>query len=490
MLRTARRDAVAEEFWSKARPGHRLLLWFSDDDVWHEVVFCWRVSEDAAVIHTPDGHTYHEYLHSKLKGYGAQKVVFGGPGPLPRGLGGRTYRFSEALTEGNFKKILLEGAREARRLAGPDGMYVTEYQRCINHEGDEVSFKEYVEGASSRRLSSKGRPLGTTLFPDRPKPLALVLPAGGPAGGADGGELTPRADWRTAEDDRIWVVAELGKSVALGTEVMPSESAVSGDNLHNCLSEINRQWVRLVKVKESEVQEFIAATVMEVQKSLKDFVDEPEKQERTMNREKFKEAQAAGSSPKGEPAEEATEEIRTLPVSFDAHGERHRLWREVANSVESDVFPDWPLEGPRTMMWLVKFWSRQGGGPVAWLEKHLQTESYSVSDRSVHELRALAEVIEMAGTYDQLNLAALASFELLARRWQLILAAHSKNPSSPDYDGSEYFEGLEKRRFGIAPSLQEYVSKKMKDDAEIEKQKSKARELRSTPKAKASAGKQ
>ena len=140
------------------------------------------------------------------------------------------------------------------------------------------------------------------------------------------------------------------------------------------------------------------------------------------------------------------------------------------------------------MMWLSKFWARQGLTPVTWLEKHLSTEAYSVTDRSAHELRALAEIFEMGGSYDQLNLASLASFELAARRWQLILSAHSKNAAVPDYDGSEHFEGLEKRRFGIAPVMMEYVARKMKDEAEIEKQKSKARELRSAPKGAAAPG--
>ena len=101
--------------------------------------------------------------------------------------------------------------------------------------------------------------------------------------------------------------------------------------------------------------------------------------------------------------------------------------------------------------------------------------------RAVVDLRALADVIEMAGTYDQLNLAALASFELIGRRWQLILSAHSRCPTSPDYEGMEHFEGLEKKKFGIAPVSQEHVARKLRDESEIEKQRSKARGLRTTP---------
>ena len=196
----------------------------------------------------------------------------------------------------------------------------------------------------------------------------------------------------------------------------------------------------------------------------------------------------AALRPKGDDEkEEEPDEVRTLPEVFDTHGERYRLWREVANALGSDEFSDWPMEGPRTMKWLAKFWAHQGCSPTQWLDKHLQTTGYSNTYRSVHELRCVAEVVESAGCYDQMNLASLASFELLARRWQLILEAHSRNPGSPDYDGSEYFEGLEKKRFGVAPSLREHVARRMRDDAKIEKQKTKAREFRTTPNAGAKA---
>ncbi len=141
------------------------------------------------------------------------------------------------------------------------------------------------------------------------------------------------------------------------------------------------------------------------------------------------------------------------------------------------------------MMWLVKYWAKQGCTPTQWLDRHLHSENYSLTDRSVHELRALAEIMDSAGSYDQLNLAALASFELVARRWQLILAAHARNPASPDYEGAEHYEGLEKRRFGIAPAMTEHVARRMKEEADIEKQRNKAREARSTPKSGAPGGK-
>ena len=99
-------------------------------------------------------------------------------------------------------------------------------------------------------------------------------------------------------------------------------------------------------------------------------------------------------------------------------------------------------------------------------------------DRSVHELRVIAEVLELAAQYDQVNMGALACMERLGRRWQAILEAHSKDPMQPDYDAAEAFSGTVNRRVCVAPSLRAHVAKEMRDDAEIDKQRSTTREPR------------
>ena len=53
------------------------------------------------------------------------------------------------------------------------------------------------------------------------------------------------------------------------------------------------------------------------------------------------------------------------------------------------------------------------------------------------------------------------------------------NPLPLDYGGSEYIDPLGASKGGVAPQLQRTVAKQMKDDAEVQTQRSKARELRS-----------
>ena len=64
-----RHDDEAVVFWSARMPGHRVLVWYSDDDVWHERLLLWpsrditgRRTRDRWVICTPDRDVYEEDL--------------------------------------------------------------------------------------------------------------------------------------------------------------------------------------------------------------------------------------------------------------------------------------------------------------------------------------------------------------------------------------------------------------------------------------------
>jgi hypothetical protein len=141
--------------------------------------------------------------------------------------------------------------------------------------------------------------------------------------------------------------------------------------------------------------------------------------------------------------------------------------------------PDDPVELFTMTAEVMGFAVFLGLTPAQWLEKYFGRHKYTDSDRAQHEMRVLARVFEYAVSYDQINVASLASFEILAWRWQLLLTAHEANPLSPDYGGSEHLDPLGVSEGGVAPQLQRTVAKQMKDDAEVQTQRSKARELRS-----------
>eukprot|EP00959_Pyramimonas_sp_CCMP1952_P372401 7798627-Pyramimonas_sp.AAC.1 len=85
--------------------------------------------------------------------------------------------------------------------------------------------------------------------------------------------------------------------------------------------------------------------------------------------------------------------------------------------------------------------------------------------------------MELAGTVDQLNIGNLSCMELVGRRAQLIMGASSGGGAAV-WEGSEHFMGLGRRARGIAPALQRHVAARLKGEAEVDKQRDKAREAR------------
>ena len=99
------------------------------------------------------------------------------------------------------------------------------------------------------------------------------------------------------------------------------------------------------------------------------------------------------------------------------------------------------------------------------------------NDRSAHELEVLLNVLELAGTVDQLNIGNLACMELVGCRVQLIMDANSGGGAAV-WEGAEHSMGLGRHARGIAPALQTHVAARLKDEAEVGKQRDKAREAR------------
>ena len=100
-------------------------------------------------------------------------------------------------------------------------------------------------------------------------------------------------------------------------------------------------------------------------------------------------------------------------------------------------------------------------------------------------MRSIAKYLEAGGSYDQVNLAGLACFEHMARRWQLIMEAHHEDPIKPDYDSAMYYTEEAHEKTGVSPALKAHVAKQMRGDAEVKKQLGKVWELRTvTPKDK------
>jgi hypothetical protein len=177
----------------------------------------------------------------------------------------------------------------------------------------------------------------------------------------------------------------------------------------------------------------------------------------------------------------STDDARTLSVKYGADGTRRRIFRDSSEEMLEADFADWPVLGPRTCLWNVREICKMAEGPRAQHTMWVRGAKIPDGDRAIFEDEVLASMMEMAVTYDGLNIANLASFELLCRRRQLLAEAHVHNPGAPSYSGSEYYMGLGLRPGAavVSPMLTQHVSEKMKSDSMILKERRKADETRS-----------
>lgn len=179
----------------------------------------------------------------------------------------------------------------------------------------------------------------------------------------------------------------------------------------------------------------------------------------------------------------AADDVRTLEVRYGLNGERLRSFRESVNELQEVEFSDYPLE-PRTALSYVKAIASIAESATAQHHMWINSSRIPEGDRSVYEDEVLARILDTAVTYDALNVANLASMELVCRRRQLLAEAHSQNPAAPSYMGAEHFLGQTYKAGGgiVTPVLAEHVAKRLQQQSQIWKEKRKAEENRKFPK--------
>eukprot|EP00438_Fugacium_kawagutii_P029259 Skav200683 [mRNA] locus=scaffold1446:222610:229350:+ [translate_table: standard] len=113
-------DAAGVECLQSLKPGRRILLWYSDDDVWHEAMIGVVANSELAVIYTPDGDLYLENLtYDPVSG--PVKLRSLKPNmTLPRNLRASAYRFKGAISDEKIKSVF----RESLKLVEDEGIAV------------------------------------------------------------------------------------------------------------------------------------------------------------------------------------------------------------------------------------------------------------------------------------------------------------------------------------------------------------------------------
>lgn len=175
----------------------------------------------------------------------------------------------------------------------------------------------------------------------------------------------------------------------------------------------------------------------------------------------------------------AGEDVRTLEVKYGASGERQRSFKETISEMIQCDFEDYPFE-IRTALPYLKAISGVAESSFA---QHLSWVAQSripEGDRAIYENEVLSRALDLAVTYDSLNVANLASFELLIRRKQLLAEAHAHAPGQPSYEGADHFLGTSYRPGGaiVIPELTKHVAERMHQESQVLKEKRKQAELK------------
>ena len=163
-------------------------------------------------------------------------------------------------------------------------------------------------------------------------------------------------------------------------------------------------------------------------------------------------------------------DVRVLGVLYDSAEERYRSYESAVNSCFEEDFVDWPLEGPRSTLTVLRQLRRDGRSFLQHHDEWVQRSQIDGSNRAVHEHRLLSRSLHLAVTYDQVHAPNLASIEILVRRRMLIERAHSGGRGAqPVYEGSEHFMGLREATDGsvIDPALVRYTAERLHADSEI-----------------------
>ena len=184
--------------------------------------------------------------------------------------------------------------------------------------------------------------------------------------------------------------------------------------------------------------------------------------------------------PQDDVARYQLEDLRVLPVKFDAQGIRRREFSE-AVALMVDTPPQGgglQLEGPTSVLNVLKNMRDQAMTPTSFHEFWLRSADIPKGDRSTYEHECLSRILESLISVDQLNVASLQGAELINRRLQVIREAHRISPSSPDYSAADYFMLWKYRRGsqGVDNQLAQHVANEMKADAAIMKEARKAKE--------------
>jgi len=181
---------------------------------------------------------------------------------------------------------------------------------------------------------------------------------------------------------------------------------------------------------------------------------------------------------------EAEVDARILEIGRTGDGVRHRDFREAVSRLTQSEWDSWPLTGPRTFLWCMRFISESDMHPRARHVRWKAATQLSTGDAGVAEHEMIMRILELALCFDQLQASELACMEMLIRKAQMIELKHRGRVTTASvgeveddahlYLGTSHTRGL----LMIDPKLEEFVSGELSREAATAKERRKMREER------------
>ncbi|CAK0842885.1 unnamed protein product [Prorocentrum cordatum] len=188
--------------------------------------------------------------------------------------------------------------------------------------------------------------------------------------------------------------------------------------------------------------------------------------------------------PAGEAAEEP--DARTLSVVLSHEGERRRDFAAAVCGMTETTWAFWPLRGPRTVIWCLRFIVQQDHSPKARHTRWKHECNLSITDVGVSDHELCMRLFEIGSSYDQLNLPELAIMEYVAARRAQMAEWRYRDRILGRGDGDELLEdeflylGTAETRglLMVCPLLQDHVSEQLHKEMMTTKERRKLREER------------
>ena len=175
-------------------------------------------------------------------------------------------------------------------------------------------------------------------------------------------------------------------------------------------------------------------------------------------------------------------DARVHPVVYNPLGSRRVGFGDAVVRLVEQQWPDWPISGPRTTLWVCQFIKDNGLSPLGRHSKWRSEGRLSQTDAGVAEHERCCFYLEQMVCFDQLNVPDIAAAEMICRsiqvqeeRWRERFVTNADESLD-----SHLFYGTSANRGNVCvhPQLLAFVSGELSKEYAVAKERRKAREER------------